>query len=108
MYMTETILVTGASSTVGSEVTKQLSRDTTDINIKPAGHSLEKIKKVVKSDKVEPIQIDYNKPETLIEVLKDVDRIFLLIPFQSDMVELPSNMLKEIKDTESKGAGNYQ
>jgi FlaA1/EpsC-like NDP-sugar epimerase len=44
----ETILVTGATGTVGSEVIKQ----------------------VVKSDTEEPIQIDYYKPETLREALK--------------------------------------
>ena len=47
---------------------------------------------------VEPIQVDYYKPETLREVLKDLDKLFLLTPFQSDMVELSSNLLKEIKN----------
>jgi uncharacterized protein YbjT (DUF2867 family) len=62
----ETILVTGATGTVGSEVIKQLSRATTDVNIKAAGHSAERVKRVVKyDDMVESIQIDYNKPETL-------------------------------------------
>jgi NAD(P)H-binding len=54
-----------ATGTVGSEVVKQLSSASTDVNIKAAVHSAENVKKVVKSDKVEPIQIDYNKPETL-------------------------------------------
>jgi uncharacterized protein YbjT (DUF2867 family) len=35
--MVETILVTGATGTVGSEVIKQLSRDRTDIIIKAVG-----------------------------------------------------------------------
>jgi uncharacterized protein YbjT (DUF2867 family) len=52
---------------------------------------------------VEPIQFDYNKPETLKEALKDVDRVFLLTPFQYDMAELSSNLLKEIKN-----AGNIK
>ena len=34
---------------------------------------IESIKKVVKSDIVEPIQIDYNKPDSLKDALKDVD-----------------------------------
>jgi uncharacterized protein YbjT (DUF2867 family) len=37
--------ITGATSTVGSEVVKQLSRATTDINIKAAVHSVENAKK---------------------------------------------------------------
>ncbi|MDQ3970288.1 MAG: NAD(P)H-binding protein, partial [Thermoproteota archaeon] len=62
--MVETILITGATGTVGSEVVKQLSSNTTDINIKAAVHSIENAKKV-QYDKVEVVQIDYNKPETL-------------------------------------------
>jgi uncharacterized protein YbjT (DUF2867 family) len=101
--MVKTILVTGASGTVGSEVINQLSSATADANIRAGAHSIEGIKKVVKSDIVEPIQIDYNKPDTLKDALKDVDRVFLLTPFQSDMVELSSNFLKEIEN-----AGNIK
>jgi uncharacterized protein YbjT (DUF2867 family) len=44
MDMAETILVTGATGIVESEVIKQLSRATTDINIKAAVHSAENVK----------------------------------------------------------------
>jgi len=101
--MAETILVTGASGTVGSEVINQLSSATTGANIRAAAHSIESIKKVTKSESVEPIQIDYNKPDTLKDALKDVYRVFLLTPFQSDMVELSSKFLKEIEN-----AGNIK
>jgi uncharacterized protein YbjT (DUF2867 family) len=100
---TETILVTGATSMVGREVVKQLLRSTTkDVNIKAGGRSVENVKRVVNSDRIEPVQIDYYKPETLVAV-KDVDRVFIVTPFQSDMVELTSNLLKEIKN-----AGNIK
>jgi uncharacterized protein YbjT (DUF2867 family) len=99
--MVERILVTGASGTVGNEVINQLSSAIPDANIRAGAHSIENIKKVVKSDIVEPIQIDYNKPDTLKDALKDVDRAFLLTPFQSDMVELSSNFLKEIENAGS-------
>ncbi|TLX86036.1 MAG: SDR family oxidoreductase [Thaumarchaeota archaeon] len=101
--MVERILVTGASGTVGSEVINQLSSATADADIRAGAHSIEGIKKVVKSDIVEPIQIDYNKPDTLKDALKDIDRVFLLTPFQSDMEELSSNFLKEIEN-----AGNIK
>ncbi len=101
--MVETILVTGASGTVGSEVVNQLASATADANIRAGTHSIESTKKVVKSDIVEPIQIDYNKSDTLKDALKDVDKVFLLTPFQSDMVELSSNFLKEIEN-----AGNIK
>jgi uncharacterized protein YbjT (DUF2867 family) len=95
--MVETILVTGANGTVGSEVVNQLSSAIPDANIRAGAHSIENIKKIAKSDIVEPIQIDYDKPDTLEDALKDVDRVFLLTPFQSNMVELSSNFLKEIE-----------
>jgi uncharacterized protein YbjT (DUF2867 family) len=99
-----TILVTGATSMVGCEVVKQLLRNTTkNVNIKAAGRSVENVNRVVNSDRIEPVQIDYYKPQTLKEAVKDVDRVFLVTPFQSDMVELTSNLLREIKN-----AGNIK
>lgn len=95
----ETILVTGATSMVGHEVVKQLSSTTRDVSIKAGGRSIENVKKAINFDRTEPIQIDYYKPETLREALKDVDRVFIVTPFQSDMVELSSNLLKAIKVT---------
>jgi uncharacterized protein YbjT (DUF2867 family) len=97
--MVERILVTGASGTVGSELINQLSSATADINVRAATHSIESTKMFTKSESVESIQIDYNKPDTLKDALKDVDRVFLLTPFQSDMVELSSKFLKEIGDS---------
>jgi uncharacterized protein YbjT (DUF2867 family) len=97
--MVETILVTGATGTVGSQVVGQLAGAPPDVNIKAAGHSVQKVQKVMKSDRVKSLQIDYNKPESLREALEDVDRVFLLTPFQPDMVQLSSNLLKEIDNT---------
>jgi NAD(P)-dependent dehydrogenase (short-subunit alcohol dehydrogenase family) len=97
--MIETILVTGATGTVGSQVVRQLAGAAPDVNIKAAGHPVQKVQKVMKSDRVKSIQIDYNKPESLREALEDVDRVFLLTPFQPDMVQLSSSPLKEIDNT---------
>jgi uncharacterized protein YbjT (DUF2867 family) len=81
MNMIETVLITGATDTVGNEVIKQqLSKATTDINIKPAVHSTENGKRV-KNDRIGSIHIDYNKPETLKEALKDIDRVSYLNHF---------------------------
>lgn len=74
----ETVLITGASGNVGSEVVKQLSRNDQAVHIKVAVHSVENIKKVNDDNKVEAVQIDYNKPETLTASLKDVDKLFLV------------------------------
>ena len=95
MDMTETILVTGATGNVGNEVVKQSLNRTENIIIRAGGRSKENVKKVVNSDSVEYIQIDYYKPETIRDAIKGVDSIFLITPFQFDMVEFASSILKE-------------
>jgi uncharacterized protein YbjT (DUF2867 family) len=95
----ETILITGATGNVGREVIKQLSSASTDINIKAAVHSAENAKKVVKEyDRVEVVLIDYNKPETLKEALKDVDKLFFVPPDVPNAIEHASNMITEAKN----------
>jgi uncharacterized protein YbjT (DUF2867 family) len=93
----ETILVSGASGTVGSEVVKQLF-SSTDVNIKAAARSVEKIKNL-EGDRVKAISIDYNKPESLKYALKNVDRLFLLTPDVPNADELASNLVNEAKKT---------
>jgi uncharacterized protein YbjT (DUF2867 family) len=98
--MADTILVTGATGTVGSEVIKQLvsSPDTSNFHIKTAVRSAgEESEKRVAAERVKPVQMDYNKPDTIERALKDVDRLFLLTPFQSNMVELSSNLVNAVK-----------
>jgi uncharacterized protein YbjT (DUF2867 family) len=102
--MTETILVTGATGTVGSEVVKQLvsssssssSLDKNDIIIKAAIHSQNKADNFTQYNKsVQIVNIDYNKPETLADALNQVDRLFLLTLPSPDMT-VYSNLMKEI------------
>jgi nucleoside-diphosphate-sugar epimerase len=92
--MVETILVSGSTGTVGSEVVKQLS-SITDVNIKAAARSVEKIKNLESSENVKGVHIDYNKPESLKEALKDVDKLFLLAPAVPNAEELESNLVNE-------------
>ena len=93
----ETILVTGATGTLGSEVVKQLSSATPAVNIKAGVHSAQNVKKVKDGDRVEVVLIDYNKPETLKEALSQVDKLFLLTPDVPNAHELASNMVIEAK-----------
>ena len=96
--MVVTILVLGATGTVGSEVVRQLS-STTDVNIKAAARSVDKIKNL-EGDKVKAVPVDYNKPESLKEALKNVDKLFLLIPDVPNAHELASNLVNEAKKAE--------
>ena len=96
--MAETILVTGATGTVGGEVVRQLASIDSKVNIKTAGHSLQGLEKIIEDDRIKSTQIDFNEPETLRDALKSTDKVFLLTPFQSEMFQYSSNMLAEIKN----------
>ncbi len=73
--MGEKILVIGTTGTLGSEVVKQLSKDTSDINIRAAIHSFENISKV-RYPGVEAIQIDYDKQKSLSKAFDGIDKLF--------------------------------
>jgi uncharacterized protein YbjT (DUF2867 family) len=93
----ESILVTGASGNIGSEVAKQLLRDAPEVSIKAAVHSSQNVKKVKYDDRVKVIQIDYNQPETIREALSGVDKLFLLTPDVPNAADLASNVVMEAK-----------
>jgi uncharacterized protein YbjT (DUF2867 family) len=101
--MAETILVTGATGTVGSEVVKQLlsakaereEEKEEDMIVKAAARSANDNK--FRNLGVQVVQLDYNKPDSLSAALRGVDKLFLLTPFQSNMVDLTSNLLNEAK-----------
>src|SRR5919106_3114602 len=93
----QSILVTGASGNIGSEVVKQLSSATPAVKIKAGVHSAQNVKKLRDGDRVEVVPIDYNKPETLREALNHVDKLFLLTPDVPNAAEPASNIVIEAK-----------
>jgi uncharacterized protein YbjT (DUF2867 family) len=93
----ESILVTGASGNIGSEVVKQLLSDAPAVSIKAAVHSRQNVKKVRDGDRVKVVPIDYNERDTLREALKDVDKLFLLTPDVPNAPDLASNAVIEAK-----------
>lgn len=99
--MTETILITGATGTVGSEVVKQLSAKGENIIVKAAARSATD-NTFENLNRVQVVQLDYDKPDSLAVALKGVDKLFLLTPFQSNMVDLTSNLVSEAKKAKVK------
>jgi uncharacterized protein YbjT (DUF2867 family) len=95
--MAETILVTGATGTVGSEVVNQLSNVKSDFKIKAAVHSVEKAKKIQNSQRVEPIQIDYDTQEGLQEAFKNAEKLFLLTHPSPKSADHETNLICEAK-----------
>jgi uncharacterized protein YbjT (DUF2867 family) len=98
-----TILVTGSTGTVGSEVVKQLASPSVGYGIiKAAVHSYDKSYKFKGYDSVEIVNLDYRRQETSTRVLKNVDKIFLLTLPALDMTDICSNLLKEAKKNDVK------
>jgi uncharacterized protein YbjT (DUF2867 family) len=95
--MVGTILVTGATGTVASELVKQLSSDASRFNIKAGVHSIENANKVQQYDRVKAVKIDYDKLEGLEPAFRDVDKIFLLTHPSPKTVEHESNLVTEAK-----------
>jgi uncharacterized protein YbjT (DUF2867 family) len=93
----ESILVTGATGNIGSEVVKELLSDAPDVSIKAAVHSSQNVKKVKSDARVKVIQIDYKEPETVRETLNGVDKLFLLTPDVPNAADLASNVVIEAK-----------
>ena len=95
--MAETILVTGATGTVGTEVVNQLSNVKSDLKIKAAVHSVENAKKIQNFQRVEPIQIDYDTQEGLQAAFKDADKLFLLTHPSPKSADHERNLVTEAK-----------
>ncbi|MCB2407259.1 SDR family oxidoreductase [Hymenobacter lucidus] len=90
--MSTTILVTGATGTVGTELIKALSNR--GLTVRAGVHS------IIKGDRlrqlnpdVQLVEIDYSKPETLHVALTGVDRLFLLTPFSEDQVAIGKRVI---------------
>jgi uncharacterized protein YbjT (DUF2867 family) len=104
---TTTILVTGSTGTVGSEVVKQLisiSPSSSRHNIRAAAHSQNntgKLKEFVNKG-VEIVDLDYAKPETVTSALNKVDKLFLQTLPVPDITSITSNLVKEAKKNDVK------
>ncbi|MCZ7393111.1 MAG: SDR family oxidoreductase [Candidatus Methanoperedens sp.] len=84
--MEETILVTGATGTVGIELVEQLKNKA---NVRACYHS-----RKPDVDGVEWVELDYSKPKTIEAAFKNIDSAFLLTPFSDKTVEFTKILVK--------------
>jgi len=82
----ETILITGATGTVGSETVKALAGD--DVRVRAGVHSLIKGDRFRNLPNVEMVHLDFNNPDTLKAAFTGVTRVFLITPFTEDQVSI--------------------
>jgi len=90
--MASTILVTGATGTIGTELVKALTNR--GVTVRAGVHS------IIKGDRlkhlnpdVQLVEIDYHKPDSLAVAFTGVERFFLLPPPTADQVELARLLL---------------
>jgi uncharacterized protein YbjT (DUF2867 family) len=97
----KTILVTGANGTVGSEVVKQLASisSSSGYKIRAAVHSKNKADKLKQfgNKRVEIVELDYTKPDTVADALNKVDKLYLQTLPVPDVTDICSNLVKEAK-----------
>jgi uncharacterized protein YbjT (DUF2867 family) len=94
--MARTILVTGATGTVGSEVLRLLNgRD--GIQVRAALRDLNK-GAALAAPNVEPVWFDYNKPESLSPACRGADSVFLVAPLTPDGVPQALALLLAAQD----------
>jgi uncharacterized protein YbjT (DUF2867 family) len=100
-HQEKTILVTGATGTVGSEVVKQLAAisSTSGYNIRTAVHSKNKSDHLrqPESKGVKIVELDYSKPDTVASALNNVDEVFLQTLPTPNVADICSNLISEAK-----------
>lgn len=90
----DTILVTGATGNVGYQVVKQL--EAYQVKILAGVRSPNKAQSL-KSEQVSLVEFDSERPETIEKALQGVDKIFLLTPLITNMVEVSNNLVEMAK-----------
>lgn len=84
--MKETILITGATGTVGSETVKALAGD--DVRVRAGVHSLIKGDRFRELPNVELVHLDFYSENSLQAAFTGVSRVFLITPFSEDQVAI--------------------
>jgi uncharacterized protein YbjT (DUF2867 family) len=90
--MSDTILVTGATGTVSSEVVKALAGR--GLTVRAGVRSVSKVAELQGlGPDVQPIELDYTRPETVQAAFAGVHRVFLLTPFTGNQVEVGKQLV---------------
>ncbi|MER2996188.1 SDR family oxidoreductase [Pontibacter populi] len=94
--MQQTILVTGATGTVGREVVKQLSM-LDGIRVRAGVHSVIKGENLRRLPDVEVVEMEFTDPDSLHAAFTHADKVFLVTPFSEGQVEMAKKLIDEAK-----------
>ena len=95
--MHKTILVTGATGTVGQEVVKQLAMVDSDVRVRAGVHSVIKGENLKRLPDVEIVEMDFEDEDSLHAAFTHVDKVFLITPFAEDQVQMAKTLIDEAK-----------
>jgi uncharacterized protein YbjT (DUF2867 family) len=95
--MKETILITGATGTVGAETVKALSA--LEVHVRAGVHSLIKGDRFRGLANVDMVHLVFQDPETLRVAFTGVDRVFLITPLMENQVEAAKKMIDMARET---------
>ncbi len=94
--MHKTILVTGATGTVGREVVKQLSMQDS-IRVRAGVHSIIKGENLRRLPDVEVVEMEFEDPGSLHAAFTHVDKVFLITPNARDQVDQARILIDEAR-----------
>lgn len=86
-------VVTGASSTVGNEIVNHLLASGQKVRV--AVRDLDRYS--MTASNLEIVHVDYYKPETFDNLFEGGEKLFLLVPFVNNMIEITSGIVKIAK-----------
>jgi uncharacterized protein YbjT (DUF2867 family) len=86
-----TILVTGATGTIGSQVVSAL-KGKGDVTVRAAVRGAAKAESL-KGGNVTPVDFEFTKPEQMQKAVEGVERLFLVTPFSQDQVDLGARLI---------------
>lgn len=84
--MAKTILVTGATGTIGSQVVSAL-KGRGDVTVRAAVRSAAKAE-ALRGGNVTPVDFEFTQPELMKKAVQGVEALFLVTPFSPDQVDL--------------------
>ncbi|QNF32309.1 SDR family oxidoreductase [Adhaeribacter swui] len=94
--MHETILVSGATGTVGTELIEALSSE--NVRVRAGVHSIIKGDRFRVFPNVDLVEIDFARPETLRVAYTGVTRVFQITPFVENQVEIEKQLVDMAKE----------
>ncbi|MBM7119389.1 SDR family oxidoreductase [Archangium primigenium] len=91
-----TVLVTGATGTIGSQVVAAL-KGREDVKVRAAVRSAAKAD-ALRGGGVVPVDFEFTKPELIKKALTGVEKVFLVVPFTAEQVEHATKFIDLAKE----------